>query len=209
MSEQGELERMTAAGGTLALGGRTFLVKRLSLGDFGQVKVWLKSRMKRPFQAVAEALQDLEPLRQLDPAGYEKCRAELLQGAMADNKRLEGGVVADEADINAALASAEGLALLLWLAIRKEHKDVPLEWVRAAVEAEDFLELQDKIEDLRLFGDPDEDDDDEEHWAKRPGAPGGPPLVAGADGPPAAAPNQNRKERRAARGKKKRKQRPA
>lgn len=208
MSEQGELERMTAAGGTLELGGRTFLVKRLTLGDFGQVKVWLKSRMKRPFQAVAEALQDLEPLRQLDPAAYEKCRAELLQGAMADNKRLEGGVVADEADINAALASAEGLSLLLWLAIRKEHRDVTLEWVRAAVEAEDFLALQDKIEDLHLFGDEDEEDD-EEHWAKRPGTPGGPPLVAGADGPPAAAPNQNRKERRAARGKKKRKPRPA
>lgn len=151
-----ELEQITGAGGTLSLGGQTYLLKQLNLSDYAQIQAWLRQRLPRPFQVVAEALKDLLPLKEMDPAAYEATRKELMLAAMEDAKKGDG-VGADPVMVEQALNSPDGMAYILWLCIRKEHPEVKLETIDAALKTENIGEVKKKLDEITIFS-TDEDD---------------------------------------------------
>jgi hypothetical protein len=155
-----ELEQMTGAGGTIVLGGKTYLLKQLSLGDYAQVQAWLRQRMPKPFAVVADALKDLEPLKAIDPEGYAEARKLLLLSAMEDAKSADGAGAPPEL-VEQALNSPDGVAFLLWLCVRKSHPDVQYEGLRTLVLDEDLSSIKSKLDDITIFAAPDDGEDEE------------------------------------------------
>ena len=145
-----DLETMTAAGGTIVLGGRTYLMKQLTLGDYGQVQTWLRQRLPKPFAVVADALKDLEPIRAFDPEGYAEARKQLLLAAMEDAKRGDGTGAPPEM-VADCLNSPDGIAYLVWLCVRKEHPEVAYETIRAAINSENLTALKKHLDSVNLF----------------------------------------------------------
>lgn len=138
------LDQATAAAGTIQIGGRTLLMHRLTFHDHGQVTAWLKERIKPPFQAAAEALRDLHPLKELDPEAYEATRRELIREADAINR--SGNPLYDPVAAKFALSSYDGVTFVLWLTIRHGQPDVTLEWVREVCVDESPGTLKRKID---------------------------------------------------------------
>lgn len=144
-----ELQKMTAAGGTVQLGGRTYLLKQLTLGDYGQIQAWLKQRLPKPFAVVVAALKELEPMRAFDPEGYAEARKQLLLNAMEDSKKDGGG---SPELVSEALNSPEGIAMLIWLCVRKCHPEVGYEEIKAAINSENLSELKRHLDIVNMFG---------------------------------------------------------
>jgi hypothetical protein len=144
------LEQMTAAGGTVVIGGVTYLTSQLTLGDYGQIQAWLRQRAPKPFAVVAEALKDLEPIRLIDPEGYAEARKLLLMAAMEDSKRSEGSGASPEV-VAECLNGPEGIAMLLWLCCRKHQPAVTFETIRAGIHAENLSGLKKHLDSINLF----------------------------------------------------------
>jgi hypothetical protein len=149
---------MTAAGGTLVLGGKTYLLKQLTLGDYGQVQAWLRQRLPKPFAVVAEAIKDLLPIKDIDPEGYAEARRQLVLAAMEDAKRGDGSGAPPEM-VAECLNSPDGIAYLLWLCARKEQPQTTYEEIRAGVNTADLKDLKKHLDAVNLFA---SDDDGEE-----------------------------------------------
>ncbi len=156
-----DLSTMTGAGGTIKLGGRTFLLRRLRVGDYGQVRQWLKDQLPRPFKIANDALIDLQPLREIDPEAYEASRKELLASALQDTK---GDVLTtDDKSVGAIMNSPEGIAFVLWLSLRREHPNTSLEEITGLVSNEELTGIKKQLDAVNsamqgdediLFGDP-------------------------------------------------------
>ncbi len=181
-----ELSQLTASGGTIELGGRILLMRQLSIGDFGQIQEWLKSRVPKPFQLVAESLRDLSPMREFDPEGYEKAREKLMAAALEDS-RAGTGVGASSPRVEAALNEPAGLTLMLWLCVRKDQPNVTQEWIAEQLDREDVGEIKKKL-DAISFGRAGDVEDDRDIM--------GLPAGETAADPKAQAPRPNRQARR-------------
>jgi hypothetical protein len=160
MSERSDLEKLSATGGTIQLGKVTYTLSRLTLGDYGRIQSWLKERIKRPFQLVAEALKDLEPLRLIDAEAYERSRKDLMLAAMQDSRKNDG-TGADSASVEDALGSPDGIAYALWLSVRHQHPNTTLETIKEVILDEDLKSIKDKLDEITLFQDDEEDEDSE------------------------------------------------
>ena len=150
-----ELEDMTAAAGVITLGGKTYLMKQLTLGDYGQVQAWLRQRLPKPFAVVAEALKDLEPIRAFDPEGYNEARKLLLLSAAEDAKRGDGTGAPPEL-VAEALNGPDGIAMLIWLCVRKEQPAATYEEIRTAINAENLSSLKKHLDSVNMFSGDDE-----------------------------------------------------
>jgi hypothetical protein len=200
-----DLETLTGAGGTITLGGRTFLLSPLTLQDVGFVRTWLREQAPDPFATVSKALKELRPQgpppvapappkpeKQMtgeeavawaqQKADYAARKAEwdqawadfegtkkfLLLEALNDTKA--GTVISGPAAEN-RLNTIEGVSLMLWLSIRKQHPDVvSREQVQALLENEDLAAVQrrlDAVNGAQL----DDVDQKENPFPNRPAAP--------------------------------------
>ncbi len=145
-----DLEKLTGAGGALELGGKTLLLRRLTLGDYGQIKVWLKDKMPKPFTVAADALLELQPLKTIDPEAFEASRREIIIRAQNATEKASSGESGDIADL---MNSPDGISFLLWLSARGNHPDLELKWVKEAVDGEELLNIVNKLDDINLMGD--------------------------------------------------------
>jgi hypothetical protein len=136
-----DLAAMTGAGGTIELGGRTLLLRRLTFRDRAQLREWVKAKTPRPMAVVAEGLKDLEPLKQADPEAYRLVCEKL---TLQDQQR---GTLNEEAALN-LLDSTEGTAFYLWLRLRAEQPELTVEAVKAMLEAEEPEALAKKLKAL-------------------------------------------------------------
>lgn len=147
-----DLEIMTAAGGTITLAGKTYLMRQLTLSDYGQIQSWLKERLPKPYAVVAEALKDLESIRSFDPEGYAEARKMLLLAAHEDAKRGDGTGAPPEM-VSECLNSPDGISYLVWLGVRKEQPQATYEEIRAAIGAENLKDLKKRLDSINLFDD--------------------------------------------------------
>jgi hypothetical protein len=145
-----DLEQLTAAGGTITLGRTTYLMKQLTLGDYGQLQAWLRAKLPKPFAVVADALKDLQPLKTVDPEGYALAREQLMRAAMDDARK--GDQVGGPPElVQEALNGPEGVSMILWLCVRKSHPDVTYEVMRAAVNAENLTSIKSQLDAITVF----------------------------------------------------------
>jgi hypothetical protein len=140
-----DLAQMTGAAGTIHLGGRTILLRRLTFRNRAQLTEYLKAHTPRPMAAVAEALRELEPLKAADPETYAVIRAQMVDLAYKDTK---AGALASSESLRVML-SMEGQAFWLWLRAREEQPDITSpEAMLALMEQEDPAELERKLDEL-------------------------------------------------------------
>lgn len=150
-----DLATMTGKAGTIKLNGRTFLLNRLTVGDYGMIQAWMKEKLKRPFQIVAEALKDMADIREIDPETYERNREQLMLSAMADSKA--DAFSASQEAMQSLMNSPDGIAFLLWLSINPSAPEVTLENVTDWIKREDIGEIQTKLDRANSMFPNDED----------------------------------------------------
>src|SRR5438132_908136 len=132
---------MVAAAGSLEIGGRTLFLSQYSITALGQIQAWLKERLPRPFAVVREALEDLAGL---PPEIMQRAEALLLTAAHHDAKA--GVVSMDAPQAEAQFHTAEGVALLIWLAARPMHPELTFETTMELISKEPVDQLKRKID---------------------------------------------------------------
>ncbi len=108
------LHALTAAPTTLSIGGETYLVEPLSLADWGTIEKHLLDARPDALTLVKASLEGLS----LDE------KRTLLDAALSQSLRAKCVTVAELVDYT---ATREGLALLLWLALRRRRREMTLD----------------------------------------------------------------------------------
>ncbi len=73
-----DLTQLAGSPEPITLGGRTYLLSPLTLGDLGTVRAWVREHTPDPFKAVAEALRALRPgLPEPQPLALPKPEADM------------------------------------------------------------------------------------------------------------------------------------
>jgi hypothetical protein len=97
----------------VTLGGREFLVSKLSPRDFGDLQAWCADQLVSPLEAARDAMAGLPDREARDL--WAKALAEAKSSWPPDLGSETGGLL---------LASPEGFAHLLWVALRRHHPRV-------------------------------------------------------------------------------------
>lgn len=143
-----DLAGMAGSGSTIQLGNRTLIIRPLSMGDYGLIRNWLKERLPRPYQVLAQAILDLQKIREAQPEVYQKLETDLMLAAHEDAK---GDVItANEKAVEQAMGSADGIALMIWLSVRKDQPDATLEWVTACIGSMSLVDLKRKLDTINV-----------------------------------------------------------
>lgn len=123
---------------TFTYRGKTVVLTPLKLKDFAELEIRLK---QIPYEAIKPVLEGMK----------EGAGKHLLDQAHADAKAIRIGSDAFEQ----ATQTYQGLAYMLFLAVRKEHKDFTYEMVEEMLD-ENFAELAAKVNQMagRIEPDP-------------------------------------------------------
>ncbi len=120
-------EAVTGAPGTIDLGGQTYLVAQPTDEDFATLRSHLKAKLDSPLKAIADDLKYLAPAD----------RAEAIKAAVA--LKTGGGAELTPQYVQEQLMQPPGAAFLAWLLVRRNHPDVKLDDVKAAVTGDNVL----------------------------------------------------------------------
>lgn len=119
---QGEKnERVAGAPGPIQIGGVTYLATPPSDVEFGALHKYLREKLADPIQSVAKSI-----------AGLPMYLQKIAINAAVEIQTGGGAKLTDEF-VGQQVTQPDGCAYLAWLLIRKQHPDVTLETIRAAI----------------------------------------------------------------------------
>jgi hypothetical protein len=135
--DQGEKnERVSGARNTVVIGGTTYLVKPPADQDFADLHLYIRKRLASPIAMIAEDVKGLPPHLQ----------KMAIEAAVA--VATGGGAKLTEAFVDEQMRTPDVCSYLAWLLVSKNHPDVKLETLRAAIptDAEALRVLKDMAE---------------------------------------------------------------
>jgi hypothetical protein len=144
------LDEMSDGAGTVAVAGKIYHLRKMSGGDYGRLRAWVKSKLGSPFAAVKE-FQDANRPRKDDPpevwAEYEADRRALLLECKAEYDL--GDNVLHTPKARRVVASLQGMAFLLWLAASADRPGLKIEELERDLDAAPlgtFREVQEALD---------------------------------------------------------------
>jgi hypothetical protein len=111
-------EVAAGGGGSVEIGGRTYIASQPTDPDFATLRAHLRQRLDNPLAAIAEDLKHL-------PAHLQR---EAVRAAV--ELKAGGGVEMTPARISDELLKPDGASFLAWLLVRHAHPEVRLEDLR-------------------------------------------------------------------------------
>ncbi len=129
--------KAVAAPGTIALGGKTYLVAQPTPQDLETVGRYLRKLLRNPLKALVADIESLP----------ESIRAMAMDAAMKIQANPPTPKTKEEAAeaCQALIQTPEGFRFLLWTILRKNHPDLTLEQLKPLVTDANVDELAERL----------------------------------------------------------------
>jgi len=136
MTPDTDMSKMTSAPRDIVIKGETFTFSNLNMQDLARFEEWAKQQHIRTLK---EALRDEEP----------EVRASVLA-------KVKLSVSSEE--VAEITGSYNGLIYLLWLALKKNHKDITREQIGELFDPTEISEMDSLVDSLSGYGSGGSDD---------------------------------------------------
>ena len=136
------LPDMAGAAAEIELGGKTYLMRPLSIDEFAQFERWVDDA---PIRRAARNLDGLAPELQTQLLEYAQAEAST---ASQDNPEKRQG------RITAQMTSMSGICYLIWLSLRREQPELDLQTVSQMLSLDKLPYIQQRLDDINGFSSP-------------------------------------------------------
>lgn len=143
-----QLQALTGAGGPISIGGKLLTLRQLDFDAISNIRAWAKDKIPRPMKLFVEEMKEIQPLKEFDPEGYEKIRADLLLKAHENHQIIEAG--GTPSNVMEFADSNECLAYMIWLSCKEDHPDESFESILSKLKTEKVADIKAKMDRINL-----------------------------------------------------------
>ena len=136
------LPDMAGAAAEIELGGKTYLMRPLTIDDFAQFERWVDDA---PIRRAVRNLDGLAP----------DLQTKMLQQAQeAAGRASEDNPEKRQGRITAQMTSMSGICYLIWLSLRREQPELDLQTVSQMLTLDKLPYVQQRLDEINGFSSP-------------------------------------------------------